>query len=421
MYRIIYYIIFFKLILDNIDTFLYLNYNIEIPGSLYTFLNGIILLFLVSRVYLIKEYSYFNISGKNILKFIIIYIIYLIFQTVVTNQDFFGIIIYIIYFLEIYLLLFIKNYTEVYKRLILIRKLLMFTLIIFILILIPIIIKEFSFSFRENRISGLFGNVNEDAGVIISFFPIFLITLNYKKRNKTSLLFIIITLFYMIFINGSRYAIAVLFITTFAYFYFIYGKLRLFKFFIFISIITVLFISVPLIKKYYLQDSSFNNIEGVIKGDNIEGNLAGRIGGIWIPSIIYTYENSFLLGFGVKSWYEQQVTFVLTKDDIRKNIHRSPHNSYVFNFYQFGLCGLVLYFILIYIGFKPALKSFLLTKKINVSNHNSILIICSWLGFVCWTLFANAWPRASFPIFILLFSYSLNFYVYNFILHEKIS
>lgn len=70
---------------------------------------------------------------------------------------------------------------------------------------LPAIISNPEFSFREYRPNLLLRNANENAGLLLSFFILF-ITLNKKKKLK---LFFIMGLFLvtLIFFNGSRYAI----------------------------------------------------------------------------------------------------------------------------------------------------------------------------------------------------------------------
>jgi hypothetical protein len=215
----------------------------------------------------------------------------------------------------------------------------------------------------------------------------------------------------LIFANGSRFAIfgAVFICIIFSLLVKqSYRSIAIFS----ILLLTPLFI-LPFITKYYLSEFNidfnylFHNIGYYVP----EGNFGGRLAGIWLPAINHIEQNSFWIGFGVKSWFDQVITVHSQYYGGVYQFYRAPHNAFIFNFYQFGTIGVSLYITLFYMGFKNSIYAYKNTRS-NYIKHISAILICSLIGFFIWNSFANAWPRASFPIFVMLLGFTIKIYCY---------
>lgn len=286
-------------------------------------------------------------------------------------------------------------------------KNLVYLLFILLLMYLPTIISDPSLSFRVNRPSLLLGNANEDAGLLITLLPFGYYTLRNNKLQK--IIFATFSIFILIFYNGSRYAIlGYIIITTLSFL--LNKRLRFrFIFLTFIAMTFAVFLSFNYLNKYTDYDDALNNFASVASGNYDTGNLAGRIGGIWIPAINYTAGQSLWFGFGAGSWFEQAYNFTFNRVNYKTiNTFRAPHNLFIYNFIQFGLLGLIALFSIFFQGIYKTLK-YIYKNKGSSNLGFAAAVLSSWIGLLLWSLVANAWPSFSFPlIFILLtFTYSL--------------
>lgn len=248
-----------------------------------------------------------------------------------------------------------------------------------------------SLTFRETRFNLLYGNANEDAGFILFSMP--LIAYQIKKRS-IRICFYMLIFIYLLLLNGSRYAIiGFIVILSVQYLFensFTSGILKL-------SMILIIIISLflPLIQEAFFTDAFFLNTKDVLNNGYQEGDLSGRISGIWLPAINYTTQHSFLFGFG--KWSAINYNFVI--NEYGTSTQRTPHNLFVFQFVENGFVGLLFFVLFYYYSIKIAIKSIFndQTKKFGIP------LLLSWIGLLFWFMFANAWAPLTWPLSILLF------------------
>ncbi len=275
------------------------------------------------------------------------------------------------------------------------------------------LLHPFVWSYRVFRmgIGGL--NGNEIAGIFTTTFPFCILLIQNKIADKSNLqkitlLFFMLYLYILIFYNGSRFAIFSSLLSAVIIYYFTVvnpnkGAQKI-NFAKVISII--LFFGIVSIyggEAFFGKDEIFSkSISEITEGGNQEGNLAGRIGGIWVPLIKHVNENSFLLGFGNESANNiaAKTTFWVNENNQILQYTRDIHNFFVTLYVELGFIGFCI-FTLTYGIIILKLVSVLNQKTVTIATDEKIAVLCSFIGFTTWLLTANAWYSGGW--FILFF------------------
>jgi hypothetical protein len=342
---------------------------------------------------------------SKILIFIIFFLVYQIFQIFINNSPITGFIKYIFYFSTIVLLVF-SDISKSFSKIQRINNYIVFLFcIIFGFHVFYMLSHPFSAVFRETRIEILQWNNNENAGFFATTIPFILFMLNYRK--KLLLGFLMLFYFIFIFYNGSIAGIIGSIISVFFYF-FLNSKMRFTKIRYFFVLVVFMFSFINQITKF---DSIFSGgLYDAFTGNSQEGNLSGRIGGIWLPVINYVSKHSLLFGFGGNSYEnisEKAGTFTL--QGISYNVvyvFRDAHNFFLVSFVEGGLIN----FFTILFFFIMGIRSCLFTinySKIYLERRYAVTVLCSWIGLITWCMMYNAWYSGGWYFFVLLFSLSL--------------
>ncbi|MBN1112682.1 MAG: O-antigen ligase family protein [Bacteroidales bacterium] len=394
---------------DSLPALLEARFNIHLPGFVFTGLNLSYLIFFSWLSFDILRRKGFKI---NIAYFPLLFALYIVVNTYINNISFLKIGIYLVYFLALFCLSYEFSAKKIYFKAgipFIFKVLYSFFFFLFVFYIFSIN-KGVTFSFREVRVSGFLSNANEDAGAFITLFP-FALYWSYKKNIQKIYRIILIAsfLFVLIFLNGTRFAIIGFVVSMFLFYYKLGGHKLAKSIGLYIAII-----SIPIVFFSGTFSSITNSIDidKLIAGENInDNNLVGRIGGIWIPASLNTIDEDLFFGKGLATWFDQEVTFTANEHENLINTNRAPHNSFVYNFYQLGLLGVLIFFWLFYAGIASLNRTFKRTKNPDLLLIYSTLL-ASWIGFIFWNCFANAWPVISIPILVILFSVSV-FINYN--------
>lgn len=377
-----------------------------------SFLIPIVRLLLLSGLIfiLMTNIEILGIAYKNepfVYKLIIIFFIYQFCQIIFNHSPISGIVKYLFFFSIIFISVFIDFNNVYYKIKITNNYIAILFFIIFGFYVIYMLSHPFSTLFRTTRINFLAWNNNENAGFFVTTFPFILFIL----RNKKILVycFLVLFLYILVFYNGSLASIISSIIILFIYSYLNSNRRYTTKFVYLILIGIIIFIFAGLIIKF---DSVFSGgLNKVLAGKSQEGNLAGRIGGIWIPVINYVSSHSLLFGFGSNSWAEishKAGTFWLSSlsNSNKVSVFRDAHNFFLVAFVEGGIINLLFIIPLFIIGIRSSLFA-VKNAQSKIYNQYAITVFCSWLGLFTWCMMYNAWYSGGWYFFTLLFSLSL--------------
>lgn len=371
----------------------------------------------ITRVFFLMIFILIILHNKSILrlafnyentyiKLVILFLTYQLFQVLFNSSPFSGLAKYLYFFSLILVGVFI-DFDNIYFK---INKSNNFTIVLFIIILgfyvLYMFEHPFATSFRATRIDILNWNNNENAGFFATVLPFIVFTL----RNQKKLLFSFLTFFLYIFIfyNGSIAAIISTLIILVTYGFLSSRNKKLFGIFYFIVFFMVIYGVLSQLGKF---DTIFSGgLNNVLSGRTQEGNLAGRIGGIWMPVLTYVSEHNFLFGFGSNSWAEvssKAGTYWL-KESGSANIYvfRDAHNFFLVAFVEGGIINI--FFILSF--FILGIRSSLFAIRESIGEYDkkyAITIFCSWLGLLTWCMMYNAWYSGGWYFFSLLMILSL--------------
>jgi len=378
------------------------NHNFDGP-ALRIYRIGVIIIYILLTFVNLREILIKFSNKKKLFTIIVSFIIYFFIKAIFFKVNYSYVYIYLVSFLFLLNLFPITdcNNNRIYRQSSSIVDLFVkffkwILLINFFIVLISSINYPISsfFTFRENRIPGLFGHPVEDSGIFIAIIPFFYKNILAKKKA----FYLVLIVIYLIFINGTRYAIFGFFFTLSI---FQLSRTKKFNaiFFRFLIISIGIILVFPYINEYILSDGFFRNFTQMFytgrRSGLSEGNLSERFAGIWFPGILFTIKNHLFLGSGM--WQDVSGQFAI-------NLYgtptaRDPHNFYVMFFVEQGLIGIILFISFIYMGIKHTLKQ--LFKK---TDFFSISLLCSWISLTLFFfMFANAWPSFSIPVLIVVF------------------
>jgi len=365
--------------------------------------------FVISFLFLfLMNISIFQVADTNeslTLKLIFIFFLYQIGEILFTSSPFSAITKYFFFFLAILIITF-TDYSEITYKTKITNKLIIFLfIIIFGGYLLYMVTHPFSIIFRETRINFLFWDNNENAGFFATTFPFILFAL--RKRPVLRGIFVIFFFFVFIFYNGSRAAILFSLLILNIYYYLTSTKRNIFPFILGLIIIVSLVGMINLIG----EDSVFSGkISDVLAGSTQEGNLSGRLGGIWYPVVKYVYNKNFLMGCGGNSWAEvsrKAGTFWVSSDG--KNtayIFRDAHNFFLVSFVEGGIINLLMILSFFTIGVRASIYAIRHSISIYYKKY-SVTVFCSWIGLITWCMMYNAWYSGGWYFFTILFTLSL--------------
>lgn len=375
--------------------------GINLSGYL-RFILLLIILFIIA-----PQLQYFNYVFNKNRKFVFIifvFIIFLIIEIFFIKNKFLhiqGSIKFIFYFSCIIMGLYPAYYSsnKTLKKFTNLAIFLFFSVIIFY----PYIIYKIGMNPFERilmagdvRYGFLLQAGNEDAHIMVTLFPFILAKFYNKKYIKIFLIFI---LFLVLIYNGTRSALLSALFIIILFYYLSSPKKILFI----ILIILIFVIFAPVILSFVSimfekEKGVFLYTNRLLSGEYVGGNLSGRITYIWVPIIYYTINNSLFFGFGSNAWQTIAPKIVWAS---YADVTYSPHNLFVWIFANWGLLGLIIFIYLLYINFRYVINSY--KKAIKIKNKIiSISLMCSWFGFIIWSLIANSVGAHGWTVFTIL-------------------
>ena len=361
-----------------------------------------------------------------IVKLLILFCIYLIFKSLINNEESHSILrsfFYIRYVLFSLLICYIYNLNPKFTKIFL--KILTATLII--LSIHSYFIHFFTFdilrmnfgeiSLKQNfttiftqygvpydyRISGLFYSESILGSYIVKILPLYLGLVFLNNKSKKYFILTII-FFFLIIISGERSSIAlsILFLTNFFLIYNSSIKKKIYYISIFF-LIFIFAISNPNLKNRIIDNTIFNITEkNIVKKDElnitkteIQSSQSGSIffkDKLNINIFSLGHQGHFtsawkifvdnpIFGIGIKN-FRYECKKPQYKDVYACTTH--PHNTYIQLLAETGIIGFFFIFIIfIYLSYKIFTLIFFRKAKIKFSNHYK----CFLLG-----VFINFWP-----------------------------
>ncbi len=373
---------------------------VSIVRMLFVFVFSLVLI--INKSIFRLAYRYENIF----LKLVILFFLYQLFQVFYNGSPYSGLAKYLYFFCIIFIVVF-NNFNNSHFK---INKINNFTMALFIIILAFYIFymlqHPFSTSFRETRIDLLNWNNNENAGFFATALPFAIFIL--RKRKILLYCFLTFFLYVFIFYNGSIAAIVSSIIILIIYFYLNSRDKKLFGIFYFFLFIIIIYVFIIQLTKFDVVFSG--GIGDVLSGKTQEGNLAGRIGGIWIPVINYVTDHNFLFGYGSNSWADvsrKAGTYWLQSTGSKDvYVFRDAHNFFLVTFVEGGIVNLFFILAFFILGIRSCL--FAIRKSVYKYDKNyAVTVLSSWFGLITWCMMYNAWYSGGWYFFTILLSLSL--------------
>lgn len=378
-----------------IESFRGFRYDIFIPQFL---LMITYLCLALKRMYIYKYKPY-----RELVTIIFLFFVYMVLQSVILGdyQGLIGVNRYLLYFSFLLLIVIYGNQNNV----ILIFRLasILFVLMI-ILYLLQFIRTGLPLGFRITRPQVLFGNANEDGGVLSVVFPLFIY--HFRKQRNIIFFFTIIILPIVVFLNGTRASIFSIMLTIIVLIL-IFVRINILRMFLlFVLPFLVYYLSVKILTPEDIH--TIKNMRDLqsLGINQLRGNLASRIGGIWILAFEYIVKTSPLIGFGNSSWdniVENANIYYMSAG--RRIYERSPHNFFIVWLGNFGFIGMVFLFVFF--------KQYFFTKiRITINNRSDEFMfitfgmVCPLISFFIWGMFANAYSIDGWIILTMLMGIS---------------
>jgi len=361
-----------------------------------------------------KGLEYYQIT---IIKFFLVFCLFLIFSSVVSEHVLHSIKNTAFYFRYGILILSIWYLLENYQK--------FKSLFFFFILLTLIVVVVYSFlqifilhnAVQDDRISGLFGTELIQGSFLLRTIPIFIIFYFYNKSNLSKIyhiLFfsILVSAFILIILSGERSSVFLMFIGIFLSVIFL--RISLAK--IFISILLIFSIFILTIKLYPKSEAriihnTYNQI--IEKGLNsIKINLFSEGHQNHFKTALLIFKQYPITGVGVRNF----------RLECRKNIYDNvgkyhctthPHNTYIQLLSETGLIGF-LFFISFIVFLLIKIFNFLKItysekKKINIPLVFSFVIICvNYFPLVPTGSFFNNWLSTLYYIPIAILLHELN-------------
>lgn len=261
--------------------------------------------------------------------------------------------------------------------------------------------------FRVNRIQAIFPTVNEDGG----FFLLFAIITYFsvKKKYIRFILFSAVIIILIFIIGNKTTIIAILFIILF----YIFKKKKIT---VLLPILLIIFIIFNIIYEYIIFDvfSTFAYLtDDRITSVYITSNtFIGRITTVWLPTIIYTVNNSLLFGFGLGSWNEVTTASASSAGYFLEGYyHRAAHNFLVYYFAELGIIGLSAILAIFY----KVTKRLYIIIKYNAKNNDDFYfsLFLAWIVFMITAFSANVTGIVGWVIIMMLYGITNHFLSQN--------
>lgn len=262
------------------------------------------------------------------------------------------------------------------------------------------------------RTSGKFGFLmlsgNEDANGFITLLPIILFHFREKKRLVFAIL--VLGVLFLIF-NGTRTAQMSFLFMTYC-FYFVTVKKTVF---LTVFILLLLIFTQPLINylgEIFKGELIFDkiNISDALFGMNYgirgaEGTFMGRLRDLWLPIIYDTFSISPIFGLGTGADLVTKYLYVDAISAAIYNVGPSFHNMFIYMFALGGICGLYLFFCLLFILLGNSVK--IAKTAVSEAHFEGLSLFFSAIGYIIWCLISNANTFFGLTILIMLIAQSI--------------
>lgn len=197
-----------------------------------------------------------------------------------------------------------------------------------------------------------------------------------EKRKKLATLIGIVFLFTLlaIYLTYSRSALVMLFVSSIVFLVFI-KKVRWVLGLIIISAVFILLTS-----KTYLENTN------LFRTASIEARLDSARNAVQI------IKDNIVIGVGFNTYRYAQIRYKFTdeKDTLKNHAGAGTDNSFLFILATTGVIGLLSYSYLLFSILKRAYANYRATKKREIINTLSIIVISSFVGIIIDSIFINS-------------------------------
>ena len=399
-----------SIFINCISAFIYL-----IPASLIIgaavsefFVSFVALLFLIYTI-VYKDWFYYK---KKIFIFLIIFFIYIVFVSLISEfpvNSLRSTLFYFRFYLMFLAIWFLLDQNKNFPKYFLLSIILPLAAC-FIYSLGDIYNSiRFETKVADYRISGLFGTELIQGSYFIRFLILFLgvyALVNNNFKNKFIYYSIFFVSIFMVLISGERSSIGLLFI--FLFLYFIFSEIKIIeKFKIFICIIFIAILSLSYLPG--LKERIFDNTKSLIfESEKIKVFSRGHQE--HYETALKMLKKNMITGVGIRNFRLE-----CRKDEYRyigvNSCTTHPHNTYVQFLAETGIIGFLFIFsLLVYIS-KFLIVNFLnVLKRKKISNSAvifSIAIFINIFPLVPTGSFFNNWLSTVYYLPLAFFFYSL--------------
>jgi len=399
-----------SIFINCISAFVYL-----IPASLIIgaavselFVSFAALLFLIYTI-VYKDWFYYK---KKIFIFLIIFFIYIVFVSLISEfpvNSLRSTLFYFRFYLMFLAIWFLLDLNKNFPKYFLLSIILPLAACFFYSLGDIYNSIRFETKVADYRISGLFGTELIQGSYFIRFLILFIgvyALVNNNFKNKFIYYSIFFVSIFIVLVSGERSSIGLLFI--FLFLYFIFSEIKIiekFKIFIFIIFITILSLSyLP-----GLKERIFDNTKTLIFEEE-KIKVFSRGHQEHYESALRMFKKNIITGVGIRNFRLE-----CRKDEYRyigvNSCTTHPHNTYVQFLAETGVIGFLFIFsLLIYIS-KFLIVSFLnVIKGKKISNSAvifSIAIFINIFPLVPTGSFFNNWLSTVYYLPLAFFFYSL--------------
>ena len=399
-----------SIFINYISAFIYL-----IPASLIIgaavsefFVSFTALLFLIYTI-VYKDWFYYK---KKIFIFLIIFFIYIVFVSLISEfpvNSLSSTLFYFRFYLMFLAIWFLLDQNKNFPKYFLLSIILPLAACFFYSLADIYNSIRFETKVADYRISGLFGTELIQGSYFIRFLILFLgvyALVNNNFKNKFIYYSIFFVSIFIVLVSGERSSIGLLFIFLFLYFIFseikIIEKLKIFTCIIFITVLSLSYLP-------GLKERIFDNTKTLIfESEKIKVFSRGHQE--HYESALKMFKKNMITGVGIRNFRLE-----CRKDEYRyigvNSCTTHPHNTYVQFLAETGIIGFLFIFsLLVYIS-KFLIVSFLnVIKGKKISNSAvifSIAIFINIFPLVPTGSFFNNWLSTVYYLPLAFFFYSL--------------
>ena len=399
-----------SIFINSISAFVYL-----IPASLIIgaaaselFVSFAALLFLIYTI-VYKDWFYYK---KKIFIFLIIFFIYIVFVSLISEfpvNSLRSTLFYFRFYLMFLAIWFLLDQNKNFPKYFLLSIILPLAACFFYSLGDIYNSIRFETKVADYRISGLFGTELIQGSYFIRFLILFIgvyALVNNNFKNKFIYYSIFFVSIFIVLISGERSSIGLLFI--FLFLYFIFSEIKIIeKFKIFICIIFITILSLSYLPG--LKERIFDNTKTLIFEEE-KIKVFSRGHQEHYESALRMFKKNIITGVGIRNFRLE-----CRKDEYRyigvNSCTTHPHNTYVQFLAETGIIGFLFIFsLLIYIS-KFLIVSFLnVIKGKKISNSAvifSIAIFINIFPLVPTGSFFNNWLSTVYYLPLAFFFYSL--------------